>query len=90
MLEDKVNHDTQFYRIKGGDGVPSPPPPITNTKKELMKFYESCCQHDQVHCTKFSLTLFDMGGGGGMMTSQNVFDHCAQTLRRRKLKLGEF
>ena len=26
----KVNHDTQFYRIKGGVGVPPPPPsPIT-------------------------------------------------------------
>ena len=35
------------------------------------------------------LTLFDMGGGG-MMAPQNVFDHCAQTLRRRKLKLGDF
>ena len=23
------------------------------------------------------------------MAPQNVFDHCAQTLRRRKLKLGE-
>ena len=29
-------------------------------------------------------------GGGGMMAPQNVFDHCAQTLRRRKLKLGNF
>ena len=27
---------------------------------------------------------------GAMMTPQNVFDHCAQTLRRRKLKLGDF
>ena len=37
------------------------------------------------------LTLFDIGGGGGgMMASQNVFDHCAQTRRRRKLKLGNF
>ena len=34
------------------------------------------------------LTLFDMGGG--MMAPQNVFAHCAQTLRRRKLKLGDF
>ena len=34
------------------------------------------------------LTLFDMGGA--MMAPQNVFDHCAQTLRRRKLKLGDF
>ena len=24
------------------------------------------------------------------MTPQNVFDHCAQTLRMRKLKLGDF
>ena len=34
------------------------------------------------------LTLFDMGGGGG--GASHVFDHCAQTLRRRKLKLGDF
>ena len=25
-------------------------------------------------------------GGGGMMAPQNVFDHCAQTLRKGKLK----
>ena len=25
-----------------------------------------------------------------MMAPQNVFDHCAQTLRRGKLKLGDF
>ena len=38
-----------------------------------------------------SLTLFDIGGGGGGHdASQNVFDHCAQTLRERKLKLGDF
>ena len=41
------------------------------------------------------LTLFDMGGGGGggggrMMAPQDVFDHSAQTLRRRRLKLGDF
>ena len=29
VAEAKVNHDTQFHRIKGGSGVP-PPPPITN------------------------------------------------------------
>ena len=34
------------------------------------------------------LTLFDMGGG--MMAPQNVFNHCAQTLRRRKLEFGDF
>ena len=37
-----------------------------------------------------TLTLFDMGGGGGMMAPKIVFDHCAQTLRRRKLKLSDF
>ena len=37
-----------------------------------------------------SLTLFDIGGRGGMMAPQNVFDHCAQTLMRRNLKLGDF
>ena len=36
------------------------------------------------------LTLFDMGGGGGIMAPQNVFAHCAQKVRRRKLKLGDF
>ena len=38
------------------------------------------------------LTLFDMGGGGGggMMATQNVFDYCAQKLRRRTPKLGDF
>ena len=29
-------------------------------------------------------------GGWGHDGPQNVFDHCAQTRRRRKLKLGEF
>ena len=36
-----------------------------------------------------TFALFDMGGGG-MMAPQNVFDYCAQTLRRRKLKPGDF
>ena len=36
------------------------------------------------------LTLFDMGGGGGHDALQNVFDHCALTLMKRKLKLGDF
>ena len=27
--------------------------------------------------------------GGGHDGPQNVFDHCAQALRRRKLKLGD-
>ena len=35
------------------------------------------------------LTLFDMGGGGHD-GPPNIFDHCAQTLSRRKLKLGDF
>ena len=34
-----------------------------------------------------SLTIFDMGG---MIVPQNVVDHCAETLRRRKLKLCDF
>ena len=34
-----------------------------------------------------SLTLFDMGT---IMAPQNVFDHFAQTLWRRKLKCGDF
>ena len=33
------------------------------------------------------LTLFDMGG---MMAPQIVFDHCAQMLKRRKMKVGDF
>ena len=45
LFQAKVNHDTQFYRIKDGVGVsPSPSPHL----KELMKFYESCSQDDQV------------------------------------------
>ena len=31
-----------------------------------------------------------MEGEGSMMAPKNVFDHCAQTLRSRKLKLGDF
>ena len=51
------------------------------------------CKHEikftcRGYC-RFTLTLFDMGGGHDG-PSQNVFDHCAQTLRRRKLKLGDF
>ena len=34
---------------------------------------------------KIKLTLFDMG-----KAKKKVFDHCAQTLRRRKLTLGDF
>ena len=45
MLQAKVNHDTQFYRIKGGVGVS---PSLSPHLKELMKFYESCSQDDQV------------------------------------------
>ena len=33
------------------------------------------------------LTLFDMRG---IIAPQNVFDHCVETLRKRKLKLGNF
>ena len=34
-----------------------------------------------------NLTVFDIGGHDD---PQNVFGHCAQTLRKRKLKLGDF
>ena len=45
-----------------------------------------------MHSTKFqinqlTLTLFDMGGHDD---PQNVFSRCAQMLRRKKLKLGDF
>ena len=39
---------------------------------------------------QFFLTLFDMGGGGGMMAPQNVFNHCAETFWSRKLKHCDF
>ena len=55
MLQAKVNHDTQFCRIKGGVGVPPPPPPHL---KELMKFYESCSQDDQVQLLKVQMKWF--------------------------------
>ena len=38
--------------------------------------------------SKNIVTLFDMGGGHD--GPPNVFDHCAQALGRRKLKLGNF
>ena len=51
------------------------------------------CSHEELvkelASSEVQLTgIFDMWGG--MMVPQNVFDHCAQTLRRRKLKLGDF
>ena len=39
--------------------------------------------------TIISLTLFDMEGGGHDAPPK-CFSHCAQTLRRRRLKLGDF
>ena len=41
---------------------------------------------------KFDQVMFNpiWHGGRAMMAPQNVFDHCAQTLRTRKLKLGDF
>ena len=43
VVEAKVNHGTQYYRLKGGGGVPPPPPPPNHQGplKELIKFYES-------------------------------------------------
>ena len=49
--------------------------------------------HSELKCLRklFNpITLFDMGGGGGHDAPQNVFDHCAETLRKRKMKLGDF
>ena len=46
VAEAKLNHDTEFYRIKDGGGVPSPLPPPPPHHQELMKFYESCSQGD--------------------------------------------
>ena len=43
-------------------------------------------EKDLIH----ELTLFDIGGGGGHDGPQNIFDHCAQMLKRRKLRLGDF
>ena len=57
MEEAKVNDDTEFYRIKGGVGVP-PLPIINNFSKSLQNFMSPAPS-----ITKFSyLTLFDMGG----------------------------
>ena len=63
----------------------------------LLCFGVMCCVLRYLDCyvrhcmvtTKYYLTLFDMGRGA-MMAPRNVFDHCAQTLSRRKLKLGDF
>ena len=68
--------------------------PIENVKIYHKDFHIwlmiHCVQKVIMNTTNlYALILFDMGGGG-MMTPQIVFDHCAQTLRRRKLKLGDF
>ena len=41
MAEAKGNHDTQFYRIKGGGAVPRLPPPSPMTFERVDKIYES-------------------------------------------------
>ena len=38
-----------------------------------------------IPCASRHLTLFDMGGGGGMMVPQNIFDHCAQTEKEAEI-----
>ena len=43
-----------------------------------------------VHAIISYLILFDMGGGALMASQKNVFDHCAETLWNRKLKLSDF
>ena len=47
VAEAKVNHDTQFYRIKTGVTPPPPPPPPPQSPMTLTKFYESCSQRDR-------------------------------------------
>ena len=60
--------------------------PLTNANTENPKQgIKSYVLHESVFSG--SLTLFDMGGDA---PPPNVFDHYAQTLRRRKLKLGDF
>ena len=49
----------------------------------------ACYQIDFRALAYRCLTLFDMGGGG-MMAPQNVLAYFAQTVRRTKLKLGDF
>ena len=39
-------------------------------------------------CLMTMLTLYDIGDGHD--AHKNVFDHCTQTVRRRKLNLGDF
>ena len=51
---------------------------------QLVSIFQPCIRY---FLFGYSLTLFDMGGHDG---PQDNFDHCDQTLRRRKLKLGDF
>ena len=67
-------------------------------KQDVMIYSNMSCTYNfkitKILCISYSgLTPFDIGGGGhqgGHDGPPNVFDHCAQTLRRRKLKLGDF
>ena len=72
--------------------------PLAQTELTLIEcaLRHSClhiaCTGDTVLQAKALLNPIQRGGGeGGMVPhSKNVFDHCAQTLRRRKLKLDDF
>ena len=63
MVEAKVNHETQFYRIKDGVGVPpsSPPSPIT-----FQRVYEIFNPSDSGN------TSDTKGGGGGLGRSPGI------------------
>ena len=55
---------------------------VLNLSQSLLQCQIKVC-HD--------VTLFDMGcGGGGHDCPTKFFDHCAQTLSGRKLKLCHF
>ena len=55
--------------------------------KNFLRYFFNCCMAWANLTSTTGLTLFDMGGHDA---PPNVFDHCFQTLRRRKLKLVDF
>ena len=72
----------------------------TTSRSSIIPMHQSRSNITETSTSRFSsnsttratcaifLTLFNMEEG--MMAPKNVFDHCAQMLRGRKLKLGSF